>query len=247
MVRWTLGLVAAVLLSAPVAAQDKDNSKTVVEKAITATGGEAALKKYPAGVSQMKGKMILGGADVPFTGSMVFSVPGKVRMELNAEIAGQKVSLVQVVDGEKVKQTENGKVVENITPAAKTELLQAALLQEISLLYPLLDATKYTLKEGKGTILTNAVVVESKDMKLKPVTLYFDKGTGLLSKMTRDGLSPVGVKVSEETVYEDYKDASGIKVAMKSQVMHEGKLFLDIVVTEYKPLDKTDEKFDTGS
>ena len=38
-----------------------------------------------------------------------------------------------------------------------------------------------------------------------------------------------------------------IQVSMKSQVTHEGKLFLDITVTEYKPLEKTDEKFDTGS
>jgi hypothetical protein len=245
MVRFTLGLVAAAVLATPAFAQD--TTKAVVEAAIKATGGEATLKKFPAGSSLMKGKMILNGTDVPFTGSMVFSVPGKVRMELTAELGGQKLAIVQVVDGAKVKQSENGKVVENMTEAAKTELQQAALLQEISLLYPLLDATKYTLKEGKGTVLTHAVVVESKDMKLKPVTLYFDKDNGLLRKMTRDGLNPTGAKVAEETLYDDYKDAGGIKVPMKSQVMHDGKLFLDIVVTEFKPLDKTDEKFDTGS
>jgi hypothetical protein len=243
MVRFTLGLVAAAVLVVPVAAQD--TSKAVIEKAIKATGGEETLKKFPAGSSQMKGKMILGGTDVPFTGSMVFAVPGKVRMELSADIGGRKVSLVQVVDGAKVKQVEDGKTTENISEAAKTELQQAAFLQEISMLYPLLDATKYTLKEGKGTVLTNAVVVDAKG--LKTVTLYFDKNTGLLSKMSRDGLSPVGAKVAEETTYDDYKDASGIKIPMKTQVMHDGKLFLDFTVTEYKPLTKTDEKFDTGS
>lgn len=243
MVRFTLGLVAAATFTLPVAAQDP--SKAVVEKAIKATGGEETLKKFPAGSSQMKGKMILNGTDVPFTGSMVFSVPGKVRMELNAEFGGRKVSLVQVVDGAKVKQVEDGKPTENISEAAKLELQQAALLQEISLLYPLLDATKYTIKEGKGTILTNAVVVEAKG--LKTVTLYFDKNTGLLSKMSREGLSPVGARVVEETAYEDYKDAGGVKIPMKTQVMHDGKLFLDFIVTEYKPLAKTDEKFDTGS
>ena len=51
-----------------------------------------------------------------------------------------------------------------------------------------------------ATVFYNAkagrVVVESKDMKLKAVTLFFDKTTGRLSKMIRDGLSPVGAKVA---------------------------------------------------
>ncbi|HUR53737.1 MAG TPA: hypothetical protein VMZ71_06380 [Gemmataceae bacterium] len=243
MVRWTLGLVAAAVLSAPAVAQD--NSKAIIEKAIKESGGEAKLRMFPAGSSQMKGKMIISGMDLPFTGSMTFASPDKIRMDLAVDIGGKQVKLVQVVNGTAVKQTEDGKQVENITEAAKTELLQGARLQEIALLYPLLDATKYTLKEGKGTIDTAEVVVEGKG--LKPVTLYFDKKTGLLSKMTREGLSPAGVKVAEETTYTDYKDVSGIMVPMKSQVTHEGKLFLDITVTEYKPLDKTEEKFDTGS
>ena len=243
MVRWTLGLVAAAVLAAPAVAQD--NSKAIIEKAIKESGGDASLKKFPAGSSQMKGKMVLSGMDLPFPGSMTFAVPGKIRMDLAVEIGGKQVKLVQVVNGMSVKQTEDGKQVENITEAAKTELLQGAMLQEIALLYPLLDATKYTLKEGKGTSDAAAVVVEGKG--LKPVTLYFDKKTGLLAKMTREGLSPTGVKVAEETTYTDYKDVSGIQVPMKSQVTHDGKLFLDITVTEYKPLEKTDEKFDTGS
>ena len=47
--------------------------------------------------------------------------------------------------------------------------------------------------------------------------------------------------------YSDYKDFGGLFVPTASKVKHDDKLFLDITVTDFKPLKTTDEKFDTGS
>ena len=215
MTRFTIGLLAATLLAASAPADVAQ--ETVIETAMKAVTGEMTreaakkkLEKFAAGESKMKGKMTIDGAELPFTGTMTYAVPGKVHMKLEVTVGGQPVTLVQIVNGEKVKQTENGKEVGKISDDATKELMQAALLQEISLLYPLLDpANKFTLKDGKAPADMKAVVVESKG--LKPVTLFFDK-SGFLTKMTRKGVSPGGTPVDEETTYDDYKDKGGILV-----------------------------------
>ena len=43
------------------------------------------------------------------------------------------------------------------------------------------------------------------------------------------------------TIFSDYKPISGLKVPMKSKVAHDDKPFLEITVTEYKPLEKIDD------
>ena len=79
MTRFTIGLLAAVLLAASAPAQDSAEV-TIIKTAMEKSGTEANLKMFPAGKSEMKGKMTIDGAELPFTGSMTYSVPGKVRM-----------------------------------------------------------------------------------------------------------------------------------------------------------------------
>ena len=242
MTRFTIGLLAAALLAASAPAQDSAEV-TIIKTAMEKSGTEANLKMFPAGKSEMKGKMTIDGAELPFTGSMTYSVPGKVRMYLEVTVGGQKVTLEQVVNGTAAKQSENGKSVD-IKPGAKDEMLQAALLQDVALLYPLLNKdSKYKLSSVVGE--PNAVKVEGNG--LKEITLYFDKTSGRLAKMTRTGVNPSGKDVKEVTEYSDYKDFGGLFVPTVSKVKHDDKLFLDITVTDFKPLKTTDEKFDTGS
>jgi hypothetical protein len=244
MTRRTIGLAAVALFAVPAAAQD--TAADVIKAAMKASGGEELLRKYPAGMSKMEGKMNVGMTSLPFTGTMVFAAPGKVKMDLVVEVGGMKVTLSQVVNEKTARQTENGKIVE-MRANAKTELLQGALLQEVALLYPLLDDKQYRLWAGFGTADHNEVGVEGKDNGLKRVRLFFNKKTKLLDRMARRGLNPAGTEVDEVTEYADYKGVAGLMVPMVSKVSHDGKPFLDIKVTEFKPLEKTDEKFDTGN
>lgn len=243
MTRRAIGLVVLVGMAAQAPAQDKPAD--VVKAAVKAAGGEEVLKKYPAGSSTQKGTAIFGGQSLPFTGSVVYAVPGRIKMELVLDAGAQKVTLVQVVNKGSVRHTENGKVID-VEGKAKAELLQAAHLQEVALLYPLLDEKAYTLKAGFPTAEHDVVEVEGKDGGLKSVTLSFNKKTKLLDKLARKGLSPSGAEVNELLEYSDYKSVSGVMVPMATKVSHDGKLFFDIAVTEFKPLEKTDEKFSTG-
>ena len=140
MTRFAVGIFAALLVVASTAAQDKPDD--IIKKAIEAHGGEAALKKYPAGTSKITGNVV--EPKLPFTGSMAFSVPGKVRIEMIFEVAGQKATTIQVINGDKVSQTENG-MASKLSDAVADELRESAKIQEMSLLYPLLDAKKYTV------------------------------------------------------------------------------------------------------
>ena len=233
-----------VLASATAAGQPAGPAPAdVIRKAIDAHGGLAVLKKYPAGTSKIAGKVNINGTDFPFTGSLAFAVPGKVKLDMAVEAFGQKTSLVQIVNGDKVKQLEAG-LPSRLDPAMAAELKESAVIQEMSLLYPLLDAAKYTLTAEPAVAIDGkpaaAVLVRAKG--LKDARLYFDAKSGVLVGMRREGLNPQQKKVDEMTVFADHRPAAGMVVPMRSKVAHDGKAFMDLTVTEYRPLEAIDEK-----
>lgn len=240
MKRWMIGMLALGVVG-PALAQDKPED--VVKKAIAAHGGLETLKKYPAATSAVKGKLSINNREIPITGALAFQMPGKVRMEMQVEAEGQKFTQLQVVNGDTVKQTENGKPTP-LDDKVKKELKQALVIQEMLLVYPLLDAAKFTLTAEKDADLGGkpAAVLLVKSKEAGDVRLFFDRGTGLLVRMQRKGLSPAAKEVDEVTTFADFQKVSGLVLPMKSAVTHDGKPFLDLTVTEYKPLEKADAK-----
>jgi hypothetical protein len=244
MSRWFLGLAVAALTVAPAVADDAAND--VVKKSIAAHGGADVLNKLKAGTSKIKGDMTVFGMDLEFTGDLAYELPDKYRMTILTEVAGQKLTIVQVVNGSKVKNTLNG-MPSKLGDAEKAELAQAAAMQEIAQLTPLIGSTKYTIKAEKDEDVAGApasvVLVTAKDFKA--TKLFFDKKTNLLVKTSRKGLAPgMGEpqEVSEETVLSDYKKVDGVMTPMKMAVTHDGKKFMNVTVTEAKLTEKADPK-----
>ena len=238
MTRWMLVPVAVALALAPLPAQE--SAEAVVKKAIEAHGGAEALKKFPAGQATYKGEMSLFGMDLEFTAKLVYQLPDKMRMEIDTEAGGQKLAIVQVVNGDQAVNQVNGANVP-LGEAEKKELLQAAIIQDITQLTPLLEGKKYTIKLEKPTDDANVVLVTAKD--LNDTKLFFDKKTGLLTKVERKGLAPsMGepMEVTEETVMSDYKKVDGMMVPMTVTVNHDGKKFMSMTVTEVKLMEKAD-------
>ncbi|HET6575031.1 MAG TPA: hypothetical protein VFG68_15600 [Fimbriiglobus sp.] len=238
MSRWLLASAAVVLALAPASAQE--SAEAVVKKAIEAHGGAAVLKKLTAGESKFKGEMTVFGMDLEFTAKMVYQLPDKFRMQIDTEAGGQKLAIVQVVNGDKTKNTLNGMALP-LGEAEKKELKQAAMIQEITQLIPLLEGKKYTIKLEKPTDKANVLLVTAEG--LNDAKLFFDKKTGLLTKVERKGLAPsMGepMEVTEETVLSDYKKVDGLMVAMKMAVTHDGKKFMSMSVTEAKVMEKAD-------
>jgi hypothetical protein len=236
---------------APVMAQG--DAKAVIEKAIKAHGGKDLLEKFPASSSKFKGEMSIMGLDMTFEGKGVQG-PGQYKFELAADVGGQKLSIVQIVDGAKVKTKAmlGGMDLPQPTDEGAIDELKFALInQEVTQLTPLLSNTKkYSIKadadddvDGKKAA-TVVVTVKLDGDKTKEMKLFFDKDNGMLVKFGRNGLSPGGdgKEVLQESVMSDFKSVDGLMVPMKTVTYIEGKKFMTMQQTEHKILEKLDPK-----
>ncbi len=248
MKRWFLSTMV-VLVAVGMATAD-DKAEAVVKKAIEAHGGEAALNKYLAGKSKMKGELNLLGMSLEFNGSITFMLPDRYKFELNASIAGQKLVVQQTAKGDKIKSTV--KVGDMVVPTPeddKDDVKLAMILQDAERFTPLLDKKKFTLKsaddeevDGKKT----SVVVATPAAVKKEVRFYFDKTTGLLLRRSHQGRGPgddgAPKDVLEDTYSFDYKKVNGIMVAHKTEVKHDGKKFMTATVSDVELMEKIDDK-----
>ena len=248
------GVIAIVMLAGPAFAQG--DAKAVIEKAIAASGGKELLDKFPAAKTKFKGDMSIMGLDITFEGTSV-QAPGQYKLEMVADVMGQKLNVIQIVDGVKVKtkQTFGGMDLPNTAGEAELDELRFSVVgQEIGQLTPLLaKPKKFTLKAeadedvgGKpAAVVTVTVKIDDKGEKTKDVKLFFDKESNLLVKTSRKGLTPGdpdGKEAMQESVISDYKKIDGMMVAMKTTNYIDGKKFMTITSSEHKSLEKVDKK-----
>ena len=249
-----LGVIAAVAFAAPTYAQA--DAKAIVEKAIEAMGGKELLDKFPASKTKFKGDMSIMGLDITFEGNSV-QAPGQFKLEMVADVGGQKLTVVQIVDGAKVKtkQSLGGMDLPTMGGDAEMDELRFSVVgQEIAQLTPLLaKPKKFTIKaeaddeiDGKkASVVTVTAKLDEKGEKTKEMKLYFDKTTSMLVKTSRKGLAPGdpdGKEALQETVMSEFKKIDGVMVAMKSTNFIDGKKFMTITSTEHKNLEKVDAK-----
>jgi hypothetical protein len=245
--KWILSVLTVAVVSACGFAAD--DPKAVVEKAIKAHGGKDLLAKYPCNKAIAKGEMSLMGLDLNFE-AVTTMAPEKFKLELSMSVGGMDVKVLQIVNGDKViSKTKVGDMnMDAISEAQKEELKMSVIEHEMGLIYPLLDAKKFTLKaeaddevEGKKTAVISVTHTKSPD----PTKLYFDKETGLMIKTSRKGLAPGsddGTKVLYESIQSDYKKVDGLMIPMKLVVSTDGKKFMTIVTSEHTNLEKVDPK-----
>ncbi|HEY8504588.1 MAG TPA: hypothetical protein VIL46_08395 [Gemmataceae bacterium] len=231
--RTTLGIGLALLLACPAAAQD--DAKAVIRKAVEATGGAELLNKYKAGKIDASGTISVMGADIEFTSNSWYQVPSKLKNRINFSIMDQKIEIVQIVNGDRVKMTVNG-MDQELPDEQLAELRNSTRLQTIYQLTPLLEG-KYELKtlEPKKVNGSEAAGVSvSAEGWDDPVKLYFDKKTGLLVRIERKGLDPNGQPGTQALTYSDFKKFDGILRPTTSVAEHEGTKYLTIKIGNYE-------------
>ncbi len=200
---WTIPAMAALILCrcGGVQAEEKDEARAVVAKAIEAIGGEEKLAKLKAQTWTEKGTYYGMGDGLPFTGKYAVQWPGQFRMEIEG-------FFIIVLDGDKgwVKMGDDTKEM------TKQELAKRISDQRgswITTLFPLKDKA-FTLTPIEGVKVedrpTVGVKVTRKDYP--EVKLYFDKTTNLLVKCEYRTKAPEMEykEVTAAVVFSNYKE-----------------------------------------
>jgi hypothetical protein len=225
-------------------ADDAADARAVVEKAIKATGQQPGTT--PAAIAwKEKGKFTGGGFEMNYTGEYAFQAPDKYRFKLSGSFGGMDVTFTAVANGAKAWQSGFGMTEEMAGEKLAYFLDQVHLMQAITL-RPLLADKDFQLATAgeKDVGGKKAAGVKVTRDKRPPVTLYFDKETGLLvgaDTTVRDEFQ--GWKeVPEEVSFSDYKDAGGKKVFTRMKIVRDGKPMIDAAVSERKEVEKLDPK-----
>lgn len=237
-------LSVLVLFAAAPGARADDDPKDILKKAIKAHGGEEFLNKHPAARAQNKGKIDLPGlGEAEFTQDVAYFLPDKFKDTMELSVAGQKVSIVTILNGKSISIEAGGKAVD-INDNIKKSINEAIDMMAMARLTPLLKDKNYELSLfGEAKVEDKpAVGVRISAKGKKDVTIFFDKKTNLMVKIEHRTTDPnTGNEINQERIMLEYKEKDGIQIPKKVLVKHDGKKFIEAESTEFTFLEKIDD------
>ena len=242
--RLILSLAVCLALAAAGGARADEVVNAILDKAIKAHGGADKLAREGAARTRSKGTIeILGG--LSFTEESLVQDPDKLKSTLQLEVMGQNVTVVTAFSKDKGWYQANGQTMD----------MDAKMLDAMKEALYLIRVAKLTaLRDNKDKALEVSILGEDK-VDGRPVigirvaskghndiSLFFDKETGLVSKLVHRSPDPMsGQEITEERIIQEYQDLDGLKVAKKALINHDGKKFMEVEVLEVKLVDKVDD------
>jgi hypothetical protein len=234
----TTGIVALalplLLAALPAARAGEAEARAVIDRAITAAGGEARLGRFKAAEWTCTGTAHASTA-LAFTDRCFAQWPEQFRHESAIEVRGQKFQRALVLDGTRGWLTQGGATIAMNEEAVAELRDKVHVLHLAATLLPLKDkdVTLAPLDETRidGRAAAGVTVASPGRPELR---LYFSKDTGLLLKCERTVKDPLLGRVSEETFFSDYQEVEGVQVARKVAVKRDGKPFLDWSVSDFQ-------------
>ena len=224
-------------------AQDTKDAAAVVDKAIKAVGGEEKLSKAKAVHWKADAKFRFGENENEGKSEATVQGLDHARRIFEGDFGGNQFRAVTVVAGDKGWR----KFGDNPTELEGDELANEKrrnYLNVIPMTVAPLKSKGFKLAAageekvgGKAAIGVKVTPPDGKDF-----TIYFDKESGLPVKLVADVVGFNGDEFTQETLFSDYKELDGVKVATKSESKRDGQTFLESKVTEFKLLDKVDAK-----
>ena len=239
-----LSALAVVLLLQPAArTQTQDEAKAIIGKAIKAMGLDKDVEGTVGFRTKAKGTIEIMGMNINFTQTVLIRMPDQFKDALELDINNMKIPVNTVYDGKKGWVAANGKIVK-LDDKVTAELKEVGNLIKIARLKPLLDKKNNYELAVIGDVKVEdkeAVGIRVSSKGAKDLSLFFDKKTGVLSKMERQALDAMtGQEVQEERIIRSYKDKDGQKVPHEVVVMRDGKKFLEAEILEYTLLQNVD-------
>jgi hypothetical protein len=230
-----LGACVLLVLAAPARANEKD-ARAIVDRAIKAHGGAAALTRAAQCKRTDTGTQRLQGKDVPFTSYVARSLPDKMRLQIDLD---RKVKTTIVLNGDRGWQTEGGPATSLPTQLVR-ELREEAYLCWLTTLVPLTKSgfTLSTVPDIKVDGETAAgIKVVSRGHH--DVHLYFLKSNGLLVKLDCSS-TQAGNKVYKEYFYSNHREFDGIRMHTRELVKYDGQKWTAFSISDYTFPEKID-------
>jgi outer membrane lipoprotein-sorting protein len=237
--RFITVLTVGFLLAGASWASAQDDAKALLDKAVKAHGGPDKLNKIKAQQSKAKGSVETPIGKVEFAQESSFQYPDKFKEVSHANVNGMQIDVTTVYNGKEGWMNVMGQSMPlegNILEAIKDSIDTIALARLA------FTGSKDYEASPLGEAKVNdrpSVGVKISRKGHKDVNLYFDKETGLLSKLEHRVKDPMsGQDLDEERIVTEYQDVDGMKVAKKATINREGKKYMDVEVTDLKFLDK---------
>jgi hypothetical protein len=224
-------------------AEEKEDCKTVLDKAIKALGGEKNLAKVKAATWKTKGKFYIMDNENEFISESAYQAPNRYRGQFEGEFMGNKIKAVTVVDGDKGWRHFMDETNELDKDGLANEKRNISFQWVPTAILPLRDKA-YKLEaidaekvDGKAAAGIKVTAKDGKSFKL-----YFNKESGLPVKLAAKTVGFGGDEFDLEVFFSDYKEVQGIKKAMKIVQKRNGDKMMEQTITEFKIKDKLDDK-----
>jgi hypothetical protein len=236
---WPAAAILAFVFATAAKADDADQARAIVDKAIKAIGGEDKIAKFKAHTWKNKGTWYGMGDGVPYTALYAVSWPDRFRFEVEGGF------MTYVIDGDKGWVQAMGGETHEFTKEEMAEQKEVLHHGWVTTLVPLKDKA-FTLSLLGDTKVADkpAVGVKVSCKDRRDVNLYFDKDSGLLVKSDNKIKVPEegNKEVNQESFYDDYRQTEGAWVAMKITQFRDGKKYAEGENFDLKIADKLDEK-----
>jgi hypothetical protein len=241
-VAFALAALGLVCVLAPTGRAGGDEAKAIIDKAIKAHFPKGLDTKNKGLRTQSKGTVHVQGLDLAYTSQTAMQLPTKFKEVVELTVMGKQVTVTSVFNGKEAWIKANDmeikvekEILDEFKDAAYSMgMVQGLFLKDKTLKFSLIGEVQVKGKPAVGVKITR----EGK----KDISLYFDKGTGLITKVEmrkRDLMS--GQEVTEERIITEYQDVADRKVARKVEVVRDGKNYLEAEITDVQILDSVDD------
>jgi len=221
--------------------EDAERAQKIVNRAVGAIGGEKALETKKVIAVKETGTYFGMGDGLPYEGEFKIQFPGNYRMEI--------LNVFTVVVNEKQAWTSTMGQTTKLDKAQLKERQKTIHTGYVISLIPIAKPGKtYRLslagEERVDGEACDGVKVESD--KHRTVKLFFSRKTGLLRKSEAAVHSDeLDKDVVETQVFKDYREVDGVKIAFKSEIKHDGTIFIESQATDISFPKEADPKWFT--
>jgi hypothetical protein len=221
------GVCGALLLCLAASAAPRprqDEARAMMDKAIEARGGAAAIERYKAVTAKFTATYYRNDAEWKTTGTAYEFAFEQSRVDWESLAEDQNSHVVQVFDHDKGWVSMNGTLTD-MTKEEVAEFREVLYASAVADLHGLTGPGFQLAALGESKVGDRPVVgVRVSSKGHRDINLYFDKGTGLLLKKTqRRKEAGAGPEFTEEMLYGDYRNVSGLMFPFHVSETRDGK------------------------